>query len=62
MINVLLAIQLKPKLFMKAKRYFVFAELAKKCDQKTGFKNLPFHNLPLLDKFLMNHNSKFYFV
>jgi len=38
MINVLLAVQLKPKSFMKAKQYLVFAKVAEKYDQKAGFE------------------------
>ena len=59
MISVLLVVQLKPKLSMKAKRSLVFAKLAEKCDQKTGFKKRPFLNLPLRGKFSMNNKFKF---
>ena len=38
MINVLLAVQLKPKSSMKAKQYLVFAKFAEKYGQKAGFE------------------------
>jgi hypothetical protein len=40
MINVLLAVQLRPKSFMKAKQYLVFAKVAEKYDQKAGFEKV----------------------
>ena len=40
--NVLLAVQLRPKLSMKTKQYLVFAKFAEKYGQKAGFENNPF--------------------
>ena len=38
MMNVLLAVQLKPKLYMKAKQCLVFAKFVEEYGQKTGFE------------------------
>jgi hypothetical protein len=38
MTNVLVAVQLRPKLSMKAKQYLVFAKFAEKSVQKAGFE------------------------
>jgi hypothetical protein len=44
MINVILAVQLKPKLSIKAKPYLVFAKFAEKYVQKAGFeKHICYH-------------------
>jgi len=40
MINVLLAVQLRPKSFIKAKQCLVFAKVAEKYDQKAGFEKV----------------------
>ena len=47
--NVLLAVQLRPKLSMKTKQYLVFAKFAEKYGQKTGFKKHPILNMRLWD-------------
>ncbi len=41
MMNVVLAVQLRLKLSMKAKQYLVFAKFAEKYGQKAGFEERP---------------------
>ena len=47
MMNVLLAVQLRPKLSMKAKLYLVFAKFAEEYGQKAGFEKHPILNICL---------------